>query len=205
MSLLAAQCKTYIYLRLKSIPLSFKMDLVLDNLIVYYFIRNSSSQVLAGTDLILDMRTDKHSCRGLFCKTTLFFIFLFLLRSSKQHSLSELLLPLREWANHLTCDLTDCQRMFNSQTCDHLTLDCLKWSSSKLPSCTCPKGWFYCCALSSVVFASMWLSLPVLLPVFSFPFMQLLVGTCSWAVMSQAKCPMSWLFFLHLFCIIIFF
>lgn len=55
---------------------------------------------------------------------------------------------------------------------------------------------FCFCTSSSVVFASAWLSLPALSPVFSFPCA--LVGELSWAVMSQAKTLRSWSFFLHL-------
>lgn len=66
MSLLVAQSKTYLYLGLKSLPFSFEIDLVWDNLMVNYF--SKISQVLAGTDLIWTMGTDEPSlfCRGIF-------------------------------------------------------------------------------------------------------------------------------------------
>lgn len=156
---------------------------------MYYFIKSSSSQVLAGTDLILYIGTDERSCRGLFCFARGLCSLCFHFRVGAPNS------PVCqsccrhlgwEWGNHFTWDLTDCQCTLNS---NFFKVTIWFWAILNEAPRSCQATvflrMFYCCTFSSVVFVSTWLSLPALLPVFSFPFVWLLVGMCVF----EQSCP----------------
>lgn len=135
------------------------------------------------------MGTDERSCRGLFCFARGLCSLCFHFRVGAPNS------PVCqsccrhlgwEWGNHFTWDLTDCQCTLNS---NFFKVTIWFWAILNEAPRSCQATvflrMFYCCTFSSVVFVSTWLSLPALLPVFSFPFVWLLVGMCVF----EQSCP----------------
>lgn len=132
---------------------------------------SSSSQILlAATDRVSHMGTDKQSCRGYFILPSCLGTQGSPVRQSSCHHFGGV------WGSHFTWDLTDCQRVFNSNVSEVVTwiglsqtkllegcpatpvlgMFCCSSSSSEPPSfVTCPvalrgaAGWQVCCVVVS--------------------------------------------------------